>query len=158
MKAWLPIFFLISLCCNAQFYEFEKENYFFISTGVDLRNAVYGGTVNSRALDIVFGIGARMENFQVEGWYESFTRIKYEAYGINLSYVFKPEKRWVPMAGLELGIIRRPKHLHPSLALIVQLDYNFSKFFVFLRGQGKLRTDLEHLTKGSVYGGIGYKF
>lgn len=150
--------FLISLCGNAQFYEFEKENYFFVSTGVDLRNAVYGGTVNSQALDIVFGIGARTGNFQAEGWYESFTRIKYEAYGVNLNYVFQPEKRWVPMVGLELGIIRRPKHLHPSLALIAQLDYNFSSFFLFIRGQGKLRTDLEHLTKGSVYGGIGYKF
>lgn len=62
------------------------------------------------------------------------------------------------MAGLELGIIKRPKHLHHSLALIVKLDYNFSSFFVFVRGQGKLRTDLEHLTKGSEYGGLGYNF
>lgn len=146
------------MCCNAQFYEFEKENYFFVSTGVDIRNAVYGGTVNSRALDIVFGLGARTGNFQAEAWYESFTRIKYQAFGLNLNYVFRPEKRWVPMAGLELGLIKRPKHFHPSLALLVQLDYNFSSFFVFLRGQGKLRTDLEHLYKGSVYGGLGYKF
>lgn len=158
MKTWFLILFIIPLFCNAQFYEFEKENYFFISSGVDIRNAVYGGTVNSRALDIVFGIGARTGNFQAEAWYESFTRIKYEALGMNLNYVFQPEKRWVPMAGLELGIIKRPKHNTPTLALIAQLDYNFSRFFVFIRGQGKLRTDLEHLLKGSVYGGLGYKF
>jgi hypothetical protein len=158
LKNWLLILYIIPLFCTAQFYEFEKENYFFISTGVDIRNAVYGGTVNSRALDIVFGIGARTGNFQVEAWYESFTRIEYEAFGMNLNYVFQPEKRWVPMVGLELGFIQRPRQLHPSLALIAQLDYNFSSFFVFLRGQGKLRTDLEHLLKGSVYGGLGYKF
>jgi len=158
LKTWFLILFSISLCCNAQFYEFEKENYFFINTGVDLRNAAYRGTVNSRALDIVYGMGARTGNFQAEAWYESFTRIKYEAFGMNLNYVFRPERRLVPMAGLELGFIKRPKHIHPSLAFIAQLDFNFSRFFVFIRGQGKLRTDLEHLTKGSVYGGIGYKF
>ncbi|TVZ25383.1 hypothetical protein JM83_0289 [Gillisia sp. Hel_I_86] len=131
---------------------------FFISAGADIRNAVYKGTVNGRGFDGVFRFGARKEKIQVDLFYEIFKIIEYKSFGITLNYVLMPDKKLTPLLGIELGMIQRPKHLYPSLAALGELDYHFGPFFIYIKGEIKVRPDINDKIKGSVYGGLGYKF
>ncbi len=137
---------------------FSNDSYIFISAGADIRNAVYKGTVNERGFDGVFRLGVRKEQFQADMFYETFKIIEYTSFGINLNYVLRPDKKLTPLVGIELGMIQRPKHLYPSLAVISELDYHLGPFFIYVKGQIKVRPDINDKIKGSGYGGVGYKF
>lgn len=91
-------------------------------------------------------------------FYEIFNIINYKAFGINLNYVLQPEKRLNYVLGIELGFIQRPKKLYPSTAFIGETDFNFGPFFIYLKGEIKVRADINDKIKGSLYGGLGYKF
>jgi len=73
--------------------KFNNDLFFFISSGADVRNAIYKGTVNDRGFDGVFRFGVRKENFQADSFYEIFNIINYKSFGINLNYVLQPEKK-----------------------------------------------------------------
>lgn len=140
-----------------QYWNTQEENYFFVSTGVDVRNAIFGGTVNDAAYDGTFTIGYRNAGFSILAYYETFTAIHYESAGINPGYVFRPGKRLVPVADISLSFIKRPWKVYPSLALNSRLEFHFSSFFVYLRGESRWRTDYDFF-QFSVYSGISYKF
>ena len=148
---------LLPLHVPAQSWLTREDTYFFISTGLDLRNATIGGTVNDVAYDGIWSVGYRNENFSILAYYETFTTIEYESLGVNPGYVFRPGKKLIPVADLSLSFIRRPFKTYPSLALNSRLEYHFSKFFVYLRGESRWRTDYDFF-QVSVYGGVSYKF
>tara|TARA_B100000929_G_C15478361_1_gene410289 strand:+ start:293 stop:781 length:489 start_codon:yes stop_codon:yes gene_type:complete len=158
MKSFFTLLLLlIPLHVLAQSWLTREDTYFFVSTGLDIRNATIGGTVNDAAYDGVWSIGYRNENFSILAYYETFTTIEYESMGVNPGYVFRPGKILVPVADLSLSFIRRPFKTYPSLALNSRLEYHFSRFFVYLRGESRWRTDYDFF-QISVYGGISYKF
>ena len=99
----------------AQYWLTREENYFFAGTGVDVRNAIFGGTVNDASYDGTFTIGYRNANFSILAYYETFSAIQYESAGINPGYVFRPGRMLVPVADVSLSLIRRPWKVYPSL-------------------------------------------
>ena len=141
----------------AQYWLTREENYFFAGTGVDVRNAIFGGTVNDASYDGTFTIGYRNANFSILAYYETFSAIQYESAGINPGYVFRPGRMLVPVADDSLSLIRRPWKVYPSLALNGRIEYHFDRFFVYARGEYRWRTDWDFF-QVSVYGGISYKF
>ncbi len=148
---------LLPLQGFSQFWLTREVNYFFVGTGLDVRNAIFGGTVNGQAYDGTFNFGYRNENFSLIGYYESFTAIEYQSLGINPGYVFRPGKMLIPVADLSLSFIRRPWKTYPSLALNSRLEYHFDRFFIYARGEYRWRTDYDFF-QASVYGGIAFKF
>lgn len=141
----------------AQIWYTEEEEYFFIGTGVDVRNAIFGGTVNDASYDGTYSIGYRNEGFSVLAYYETFSAIRYESMGVNPGIVFRPGKLLIPVADLSLSIIRRPWKSYPSLAANTRLEYHFHRFFIYVRGEYRWRTDYDFF-QASVYGGISFKF
>lgn len=141
----------------AQYWLTREENYFFAGTGVDVRNAIFGGTVNDASYDGTFTIGYRNANFSILAYYETFSAIQYESAGINPGYVFRPGRMLLPVADVSLSLIRRPWKVYPSLALNGRIEYHFDRFFVYARGEYRWRTDWDFF-QVSVYGGISYKF
>lgn len=141
----------------AQYWLSFEEEYFFVSTGVDVRNAVFGGTVNDASYDGTFSIGYRNAGFSVLAYYETFTGIRYESAGVNPGFVFRPGKMLIPVMDLSISFIRRPWKVYPSLALNSRLEYHFDRFFVYARGEYRWRTDYDFF-QVSFYGGVSYKF
>lgn len=135
----------------------REDTYWFVSTGLDLRNATFGGTVNDASYDGTFSIGYRNAGFSVLAYYETFAAIEYESLGINPGIVIRPGKKLIPAADISLSIIRRPWKSYPSLALNARLEYHFQRFFIYLRGENRWRTDYDFY-QISVYGGFSLKF
>ena len=77
----------------------SNDTYFFISAGADVRNVVYKGAVNDRGFDGVFRFGARKENIQGDIFCEVFNIIEYKSFGVNMNYVFTPEKESTTLLG-----------------------------------------------------------
>lgn len=156
-KSFLFLLLLIPYPMISQFWLEREDTYFFASTGVDVRNALFGGTVNDAAYDGTFSIGYRNVGFNILAYYETFSAIKYESFGVNPGYVFRPGKKLIPVLDLSLSLIRRPWKTYPSLASNTRLEYHFSRFYIYARGEYRWRTDYDFF-QISVYGGISYKF
>jgi len=154
---FLLLLFLIPVQLFAQSWLTRENTYFFVSTGVDLRNATFGGTVNPVAYDGTWTTGYRNGHFSVLMYYETFSLIEYESIGINPGYIFRPGKKLIPVTDLSLSIIKRPFKTYPSLAFNTRLEFHFSRFFLYLRGEYRWRTDFNFF-QVSAYGGIAYKF
>lgn len=140
------------------FLPFWSYSQVWIGTEIDVRNALFGGTVNPRAYDGVFNLGYRSGYFETAAFFETFKQIEYQSYGVNLNVITRPEKRLVPLAGFQISMINRPWKVTPSLGLNTRLEYHFGKVFIYLRGEGKLRTDWNNKVVTSGYAGIAYKF
>ena len=124
MKNYI-VFWLLLLATqiSAQSWISSEETYFYAGTGLDVRNAVFGGTVNPSAYDGIFSLGYRNEHFSFEAYYETFQAINYAS----------------------------------SLAINNRLEFHFSRFFIYARGESRWRTDYDFF-QISVYGGINFKF
>jgi hypothetical protein len=159
------IFLLILLpgiCVGQSVNWFEKESFFFVSTEVDARNIIFGSAVNKPSYDGLLNIGYRNQGFQVQASYENFRAIDFYSLEFRAGHVFNHDGVWNYTLLGGLGWIQRnvdwiQKRLHLSASISGQLEYHFYSFFFFVRGEGRLRTDLEKL-KASGYAGIGYKF
>jgi|GEM_PF-3063243 len=149
--------FDITLSNFGQVWLTREYTYWFASTGFDLRNATFGGTVNEAAYDGTYSVGYRNIGFSILAYYENFSAIKYESMGVNPGYVFRPGKMLIPVVDLSLSFIRRPFKTYPSLALNTRMEFHFSRFFIYFRGESRWRTDYDFF-QVSVYGGISYKF
>ena len=66
---------LLPLCVTCQSWLNREDTYWFAGTGVDLRNATIGGTVNDVAYDGTFSIGYRNAGFSIMAYYETFAAI-----------------------------------------------------------------------------------
>ncbi|MCG9970511.1 hypothetical protein [Christiangramia crocea] len=141
----------------AQYWLTRDEDYFFVSTGVDVRNAIFGGTVNDASYDGTLSVGYRNAGFSILAYYETFAAIRYESMGVNPGYVFRPGKMLIPVADLSFSFIRRPWKTYPSLAINTRLEYHFDRFFIYARGESRWRTDYDFF-QVSVYGGVSVKF
>jgi len=148
---------LLSLNTFSQSWLTREDTYWFAGTGVDLRNATIGGTVNDASYDGTFSIGYRNAGFSILAYYETFQAIEYESMGINPGFVIRPGKRFIPAGDISLSFIRRPWKTYPSLAFNARLEYHFDRFFVYLRGENRWRTDYDFY-QISVYGGVCIKF
>ncbi|CAL64996.1 hypothetical protein [Christiangramia forsetii] len=156
-KIFLLLLLVMPSHVFAQYWLTREDTYFFVSSGLDIRNATFGGTVNPAAYDGTWTAGYRNENFSILAYYETFSAIKYESMGVNPGYVFRPGKMLIPVVDLSLSFIRRPFKTYPSLALNSRMEFHFSRFFIYLRGESRWRTDYDFF-QVSVYGGISYKF
>lgn len=141
----------------AQTWLTREDTYWFAGTGADIRNAIFGGTVNPASYDGTWSFGYRNDGFSITGYYETFPGIEYESYGVNPGYVLRPGKKLVPVTELSLSFIRRPWKVYPSLATNAIAEYHFDRFFVYLRGEYRWRTDYDFF-QASVYGGLCIKF
>ncbi|MDR5589222.1 hypothetical protein [Christiangramia sp. SM2212] len=156
-KIFLLLLLILPIQAIAQYWISREDTYFFVSTGLDLRNATFGGTVNPAAYDGTWTAGYRNENFGIHAYYETFSAIRYESAGVNPEYIFRPGKMLIPVADISLSFIRRPWKVYPSLAMNVRMEYHFSRFFVYVRGESRWRTDYDFF-QFSVYGGVSFKF
>ncbi|MCP9198860.1 hypothetical protein MKO06_03010 [Gramella sp. GC03-9] len=156
---WTCILALLLLPAQifGQMWLSREDTYFFAATGVDIRNATIGGTVNDASYDGTFSLGYRNVNFSILAYYETFKGIRYESLGINPGFLLRPGKKLIPAADLSLSIIRRPWKTYPSLAANTRIEYHFDRFFVYCRGEYRWRTDYDFF-QVSVYGGIAIKF
>jgi hypothetical protein len=155
------ILFFLLICTSLQLYSqpwlTREETYFFAGTGADIRNAIFGGTVNPASYDGTWSLGYRNVGFSLIAYYETFSGIRYESMGINPGWVIRPGKKFVPATDISLSFIRRPWKVYPSLAHNVRLEYHFDRFFIYLREENRWRTDYDFF-QISVYGGICIKF
>ena len=156
-RLFLLAVLLLPMHIFSQSWLTREDTYWFASTGVDLRNATFGGTVNDAAYDGTFSLGYRNAGFSIIAYYETFTAIEYESMGINPGFVVRPGKKLIPAADISLSFIRRPWKTYPSLAFNSRIEYHFDKFFVYLRGENRWRTDYDFY-QFSVYGGFSIKF
>ena len=158
MKKYI-VFWLLLLATqiSAQSWISSEKTYFYAGTGLDVRNAVFGGTVNPSAYDGIFSLGYRNEHFSFEAYYETFQAINYASSGFNVGYVYRPGKKLIPVTDLSISIIQRPWKSFPSLAINNRLEFHFSRFFIYARGESRWRTDYDFF-QISVYGGINFKF
>lgn len=156
-KLFLLLLLALPLHLSAQYWLTREEEYFFVATGLDLRNAVFGGTVNPASYDGTFSGGYRNGGFGIIATYESFSAIRYESFGISPGWVIRPGKMLIPVTDLSLSVIRRPWKVYPSLAANGIMEYHFDRFFIYLRGEYRWRTDYDFF-QASVYGGIAVKF
>lgn len=135
----------------------REDTYWFAGTGVDIRNATIGGTVNDAAYDGTFSLGYRNAGFSIITYYENFSAIRYASLGVNPGFVVRPGKKLIPVADISLSLISRPWKVYPSLAFNARAEYHFDRFFIYLRGENRWRTDYDFF-QFSVYGGISFKF
>lgn len=156
-KIFLLLLLALPFRLSAQYWLTMEEEYFFVGTGLDLRNAVFGGTVNPAAYDGTYSTGYRNGGFGIIATYETFSAIRYQSFGVNPGWVITPGKILIPVTELSLSFIKRPWKVYPSLAANGIVEYHFDRFFVFLRGEYRWRTDYDFF-QASVYGGIAVKF
>lgn len=153
----LIIVLLLPLNILAQPWLTREEIYWFAGTGLDIRNATLGGTVNPAAYDGTWSIGYRNTGFSIIAYYETFQAIRYESMGINPGFFLRSGKKLIPAGDISLSIIRRPWKNYPSLAGNARLEYHFDRFFIYLRAENRWRTDYDFY-QFSVYGGFSFKF
>ncbi|MDX1761894.1 MAG: hypothetical protein R3218_07035 [Christiangramia sp.] len=151
------ILLVLPLHLASQSWLSREDTYWFAGTGVDLRNATFGGTVNDAAYDGTFTIGYRNEGFSVSAYYETFMGIRYESFGVNPGFVMRPGRKLIPAADVSFSFIRRPWKTYPSLALNARGEYHFDRFFIYVRAENRWRTDYDFF-QFSVYGGFCVKF
>lgn len=156
-RLFLLMLLLLPSHVNAQSWLTREDTYWFAGTGVDIRNATIGGTVNPASYDGTWSFGYRNAGFSLIGYYETFPAIRYESLGINPGFVVRPGKKFIPAADISLSFIRRPWKVYPSLAFNARTEYHFDRFFVYLRGEYRWRTDYDFF-QISVYGGFCVKF
>ena len=156
-RIFLLVLLILPLAGSAQSWLTREDTYWFAATGVDLRNATFGGTVNDAAYDGTFSLGYRNANFSIIAYYETFSAIEYASLGVNPGFVLRPGKKFIPAGDISLSLISRPWKVYPSLAFNARAEYHFDRFFVYLRGENRWRTDYDFY-QFSVYGGISFKF
>ncbi|MUP42328.1 hypothetical protein [Christiangramia aestuarii] len=156
-RLFLLMLLLFPMIANCQSWLTREDTYWFVGTGVDVRNAIFGGTVNPVAYDGTWSLGYRNAGFSIIAYYETFHEIEYESFGVNPGFVVRPGKKFVPAADISLSFIRRPWKVYPSLAFNARAEYHFDRFFIYARAENRWRTDYDFY-QFSVYGGFCVKF
>lgn len=155
MKKLLLALLVTGIVANAQHYgtkwgQRDKEYYGFITTGIDVRNAVIGSkpTNDESALDIQFKIGARANALEVALFYESFKRIDFQAYGVNVNGVFQLYKNFDVALGVGAGSVIRYRDFNfLMLETNSELRYDLGKCVIGLQLNNRLRNDLKQYGK-----------
>ena len=95
-KLILFAFLIVGMTMNAQNHnnawsKKDKLNYFFISFSADAKHLVTGSkqTAHKKELDLKTKIGFIADNIETCLFYETFHRINYQAYGLNVGYIFQ---------------------------------------------------------------------
>lgn len=149
----LLILLLITTFCQAQ-------GSLFVSSEADVRNAIMGSPVNEPAYDGIFSIGYRTGSATFQASYETFKAIGFQSFNIRGGKVFELARNFklTPIAGTGMTLRERDwaKRLTPSLDLSLQPEYHFRNWFVFLRGEGRYRGDLDRIVNSGFFG-IGVK-
>lgn len=127
-KILLLLLLTLPLRLSAQYWLTREVEYSFLGTGLDLRNTVFGGTVNTVAYDGTYSFGYRNEGFGVIANYESFSAIHYESFGVSPGWVIRPGNMFIPVADLSLSVICHPWKIYPSLAANGIIEYHFDRF------------------------------
>lgn len=107
------IYILLIAECQSQsnrIYNRNLKHYQFVSIGIDARNAIIGSnpTGNKCALDLNFKAGVQSDVIEISIFYETFKRIDFQAYGLNLNVVSETVYENLTIAsGIEFGSINR---------------------------------------------------
>jgi len=128
----LILLLLFPVLCQAQFIE---ENYVFVSTGVDIRNAFFGSDVNEPAYNGRFSLGYRNAQFQVQGTYETFSAIGYQAGQIAVGPAFNIARPWQFVTLVGGGMAKRTgnwmsQQYHIAFFGEGHIEYHFNNRFV----------------------------
>lgn len=134
----------------------QREQYFFIQTEIDARNAIIGGTVNEQGYNGVLKAGFSAQWFRADIFYEFFPELHYQTAGVDLSHLFSYSRAFKQGLGIQISVIDKPKKLTPSLGLNGFLEFHFGKLFLSARAETKMRTDWD-ITVLSGFVGIGLK-
>jgi len=155
----MKLFFL--LIPFLAFSQFQPETFLFTSVELDIRNALVGSDVNSAAIDGVFNVGFRDQNFQIQASYENFKAIDFYSFGFKGGYVFNYEGNFNYLLLGGISLIQRnvqwTKRLNTSFSLNSQAEYHFNRVFLLVRIEGRYRGDIKEVIP-SMYGGVGVKF
>jgi hypothetical protein len=146
---------LLALLFPLLFYP-QSNQYFFLQTEVDARNAIFGGTVNEQGYNGVFKAGFSAQWFRADVFFETFAELNYNSGGVNLTGLLHADKKFKQGAGIQISLINKPNKLTPSLGLNGLLEYHFGKLFASTRAEVKMRTDWD-ITVFSGFVGVGYK-
>ncbi|HZJ36773.1 MAG TPA: hypothetical protein VFD29_09120 [Gillisia sp.] len=80
----------------------QSNQYFFLQTELDARNALFGGTVNDSGYNGVFKAGFSAQWFRVDGFFETFAELKYNSGGVNLTGLLNYNKKFIQGAGIQM--------------------------------------------------------
>ena len=143
------------------FSQFQPETFLFTSIELDIRNALVGSDVNPAAIDGVFNLGFRDQNFQIQASYENFRAIDFYSFGFKGGYVFNYGGNFNYLLLGGISLIQRnvewTKRLSASVSLNGQAEYHLNPVFLLTRIEGRYRGDIKEIIP-SVYAGIGIKF
>jgi len=143
------------------FSQFQPETFLFTSIELDIRNAIVGSDVNPAAIDGVFNVGFRDQNFQIQASYENFRAIDFYSFGFKGGYVFNSEGNFNYLLLGGISLIQRnvewTKRLSTSVSLDGQAEYHLNPVFFLARFEGRYRGDIKEIIP-SVFTGIGIKF
>ena len=142
--------FLITGVMNAQqcpkkLQQKNKDYYAFVSTGFDVRNLAIGSkpTNDKSALDVQFKIGARANVLEISMFYESFNRINFQSYGVNVNGVMQLYKNFDLALGVEFGsVIREGNSNFLMVGTNSEIRLDLGKFIVSLQLNNRYRGDL----------------
>jgi len=155
----MKLFFL--LIPLLAFGQFQPETFLFTSVEIDIRNALVGSDVNPAAIDGIFNLGFRDQNFQIQASYENFKVIDFYSFGFKGGYVFNYEGNFNYLLLGGISLIQRnvkwTKRLNTSFSINGQAEYHFNQVFLLARIEGRYRGDIKEVIP-SVYGGVGIKF
>lgn len=155
MKKLLLALLVTGSVSNAQQYgtkwnQRNKEYHGFITSGIDVRNAIVGSkpTNNQSALDIQFKVGARANSLEVALFYETFRRIDFQAYGVNVNGVFQLYKNFDVALGVGGGsVIRYKDYNFLMVETNSEIRYDLSKCIIGFQLNNRLRNDLKQYGK-----------
>jgi len=143
MKTIITIL-LFSITATAQ----NKDQYAFISFGVDGRHLVHGSeqTGNNPTLNYTAQIGANYRNFEVALELEQHTALDpdYLRYGVASGYEFHATKKMSFYNGLNFSIINRESNsAFFSWGYRAETRYDIGRFMAFARMTIQQRPDVE---------------
>jgi len=154
MKKLITIAFsIIGMVMNAQDYgtvygKRNKLNYLFLSVSADARHLVEGSkqTEYKEELDLITKAGIVSNNVEIGVFYETFHRLNFQAYGVNVGYIIMPLNKTDLYLGLEgSSIIRYSNSSTFSYGLNGAIRQHINKYIiVFINSNYRYRSDIHY--------------
>ena len=133
------LFLFVAIAISIASYSQAKIT---LGAGFDVRNAVYGGTVNDKALDVQFKLLMQAEWLEIGIKYELFDYLDYQDFTISTS-IYKRLGNFELSSGLEGGLIDRSGQSFLFYGLNAETRYFYKRYGIGLQLNVKDRTDID---------------
>lgn len=152
-KLLILAFLIVGMIMNAQNYnqnysKRDKLNYLFLSVSADARHLVEGSkqTEYKEELDLITKAGIVSNNVEIGVFYETFHRLNFQAYGVNVGYIVMPLKKTDLYLGLEgSSIIRISNSSTFSYGLNGAIRQHINKYIIlFVNSNYRYRSDIHY--------------